>query len=106
MWSYDFHEKATGQIIIGADESIVEYAYYVSWKNEGNSNVIYDIIRGFIYYSNSHYITYIRSLKGNQDRWICYDDDDVCLNAKEAMFLSGSGRVYIYDSCDEEEYYY
>lgn len=92
-------------LIINGDESIVDDAYYVSWKNEGNSNVIYGIIRGFIYYSNSHYITYIRSLKGNQDRWICYDDDDVCLNAKEAMFLSRRGRVYIYESCDEKEYY-
>lgn len=69
-------------------------SFFVSWTDKNNTNVKYEIIRGYIYYAKSHYITYVKSYKGSQDRQICYDDNEVCLNAKEAMFLAGSGRVY------------
>jgi hypothetical protein len=73
---------------------------YISWENEYKHSPQYGVIRGFICFYEKHFFTYMRSYSGLQNRWICYNDENVTLDAKEATMMTRGARVIIYDSCD------
>ena len=77
---------------------------YISWENEYKHSPQYGMIRGFICFHDKHFFTYMRSYLGLQNRWICYNDEYVTLDAKEATLMTSGARVIIYDSCDFTAY--
>lgn len=91
--------------ITGDKPVLIRDNTYISWENEHTSPTQYGVIRGFILYHDKHYVTYMRSYKESQTRWICYDDDSVCLDAKEAVILTQGARVVLYDACDEDTFH-
>lgn len=80
-------------------------ALYLSWDHSYKGGKQYCVLRGYVNLRDSHYTTYVRSFKDRQTRWICYDDDCVTLDAKEALFLLTDAKLLLYDSCNEEEYH-
>ena len=51
---------------------------------------------------SGHYVTYYHHLQS--DRWISYDDTDICLDAKEGTLLSGSGYIFLYHRCSKRDF--
>ena len=104
-YDYCASQKFVVETTKGPDGFLVTDALHVSWDNYYyKAGKQFGVLRGFILFAGYHYTTFVRSFKDAQNRWICYDDDEVKLDANEALFLLPGAKVLLYDSCNEEEY--